>query len=850
LENRKTKEITLSALKNYIVGGKGYLVIDSAHNKSGKESMLQFPLFRTITNSNLPLNLQKNPRYIHTPDISESVTLGQFVFDSLAHIASQNFDLPGVITSERNILPAIDVDVELMDDLTFGFKTKVTNAPVYNAIGDYTNELTYNTQGLWGKGDLNFVSSLSKSKKFNFYYETMEGEATSFDVRQSDAWPKVKGKEVHIELLADTVELIATPKKEEPLNMYSGKVSNANPIILRRDGMSGHGFIKYMNAVLNSEQYAFKPTEITSERLDAEMLDKALETVVEIHQSVGKLSVVSNKGQFSMIKDTSTIDFLPNLYRGYMQTINWDLSSNNLTLINPIEDSINTPELISYHRAKDSLTVVPYAAGYNLEQKEIKASKVKPIQFAHNAFVILPDEKIEINTKGDIKPIKGAKIEVKAGDTISQFIKQVDIDIKGRYNVAGTGKYSYINAVGKEDLLSLDRIKVDSTNNYIYAHGEVKKEDKFNLNEQFKYYGQLIVNGAQPYPKFEGNTTIARLDCPGIKVPGLPINSYINPKDVRIEPSSDYIFNGFYNNQAKYEPTFLANDSALFQKPIANILGPVGFLPAKSAFEVAKKDPFALVPEYVRLYNRACKFETKTKINVGNYNHELMYSAAYGKIESALRTKKQTMKASFVIDFPFDPVVTGLITDRLDLGLSVEIEEEDTDEMNMLIQNELDSTEAFNYNEAMVNLEIGRQIPKSFNKMMIFNGIEMTYDKKRQQFTNDKQTLPLHIFNGKYLAKVFKGYFRMKPGRTRDEFTIYLQVEDGNWFYFGITEGFLTFATDDLEIMDMIVSQTPEQREIKVEKVKDTFKYRPASKSEVDQFVKLFERKKNSRRRR
>lgn len=847
LSEESTNQTPISVpSRNHLVNTKGTLTIDSANNKSSKKRFYQFPKFETSINSYLTLNLKKDSKTFHSDSMHTYVVVYPFEIDSLYKISASNFSLPGETFSVTEIIPEIEVKVKANEDGTLGFEKKLPpeGISIYAGKAKYFNDLRYNEDGLGGSAEMKYNTTEAVAKKFHFYYKGVEGQAHDFKIKPNSIYPFVTGTDISVNLEVDSNYLEATPKRDNPLLMYGGELKNPYPIYVHNEKVTGSGYVKYLNSSLYSKDYLFKNSSIASDVMNATLKDASDEDVVKVVNTSGDISVQNKTANFNLGSDSSYANFIPNLYKVKTQEINWDIKKGTLAMSNVKQDSAQKPNYMSTVKSKDSLEYVSYKGSYSLSIKKIKSEEVEPLKIS-DAIIEIPDKKLTVNEAGEMSKIKDAIIKINYTDSTGHILKKGEINIKGKNNYTGKAQYSYLNYKDEEYLLDIQEIKVDEVSKYTVAKGEIKSEDEFKLNDQFKFYGSMELYGIDDFPRFVGNVSIAGLKCPGIEIPGLPIDAFIDPKDVQIEPTSDKIYNGFYNNRGEYIPTFLSNDTTLFSNSLSNEKGSISYNGGGQYFEISIPEDSVFVKRYVRLHRNTCDFETKSKIELGRYTTKIMESKAYGSIKKNLRTDKTEIKTSLLLDFPFDPKIANLMYNDLQNAIALEIEVEDDDRLLMTLDGETTSSEKNKYYDYITNFEATRIVPPGIAKLFLFSQIDLVYDENSKMYLNNKsKKLALHLFNKKYLAKVFKGYMSVKPGNTRDEIQFYIEIENGNYYYFSIQEGFVTFLTSNLDIVAHLSALTPEQRKFDIPGTEDKFIYRAASIQELERFKGLFPEKK------
>ena len=207
----------------------GRLEIDRPSNKSGtlSDSFPQYPLFHSDKKSFVRYNKRNLRGNAYDPN-KFYFQLDTFTVDSMGTFSNEGLEFSGKFNS-GGIFPEFTEKLKLMpDDHSFGFKRKTPpeGYPIYGGKANYKNNIVLSNQGLMGDGDFEYITSISKSKGFIFFPDSMNALAESSNISPQSSgvqYPRVEGENVKIAYYTDE-DYLNIEKRKIPLNMFKGEV--------------------------------------------------------------------------------------------------------------------------------------------------------------------------------------------------------------------------------------------------------------------------------------------------------------------------------------------------------------------------------------------------------------------------------------------------------------------------------------------------------------------------------------------------------------------------------------------------------------------------------------------------
>ena len=81
-----------------------------------------------------------------------------------------------------------------------------------------------------------------------------------------------------------------------------------------------------------------------------------------------------------------------------------------------------------------------------------------------------------------------------------------------------------------------------------------------------------------------------------------------------------------------------------------------------------------------------------------------------------------------------------------------------------------------------------KKMPDELNKTLFLNDVKMKWDKKTRSFVSSDE-IGIGNINKTQINKYVGGRIELEKKRAGDVLTIYLELDDNNWYYFNYTRG-------------------------------------------------------------
>ncbi|MFD1551160.1 hypothetical protein DNU06_03820 [Putridiphycobacter roseus] len=737
----------------------GELLIDNADNKAGNNSKItNYPILSTKKNAYIYYN---HPSIFKGTYDSASFyfKLDPFEFDSLDNFSEQNVAFDGEMRSS-GIFPVFKEKIRIQEDYAFGFKT-VAPAEGYRFYGNdakYKNDIRLSNRGLRGSGEINFLTSNTKSEDFVFFADSTMGVSNFINTSQS----KADGLDVPDVIASNALvtyipkqKILKTESKDESMYLYNSEVVMAGRTILTPQGMTGLGATYFGKAEYKSKQFELKQTEINADTADFNLAD--IDTVMnkeivsfETINVKGHVDFKERVGRFESNDGTSIVNFPENQYICYMDVFNWlmdddqlDMEKKDLTIESDLD--IAESNFFSVHPKQDSLNFRSPRANFDIKSKVLTCNKVDYIDVADAR--ITPDNNIIIiYKKAVIDPMENAVIVANFITKYHQIIN-ANVDIKARRKYKATGDYTFIDANKKEQLIHFDEISLDSAYQTT-ATGKIASETNFKLSDQFDFYGNVKLKASTKYLTFDGATRINH-NCDQFAKNWMKFTAEIDPNNILIPVNekmkdlegNDIAVGLILRNTSDYDslgvyPAFLSSLENKTDKVLFTSSGVLTYNDQAKEYRIASSEKLINRAEkgnYISLHTQSCSMKGDGIVDL---NIDIPDVALYtvGNIEYIAATGITSMNLSGSIAHFYDKKAMEFMSNGILATEGLAGIDFNRTSLEQSIKELVDEKTAENFkSDYTIKGEI-KKVPKEMEKPIYFTNLKLQWDNRNKAF--------------------------------------------------------------------------------------------------------------------
>ena len=846
----------------------GELFIDNMMNKSGAKSYPRYPIFKSKKDAYV---------YYDAPNISEGVykrdnfyfQVFPYEMDSLDNIDRNSIKFEGHFVS-AGIFPPFDESLKVMRDYSLGFTrfTPPSGYKVYGGKANYKNLIDLSNEGLRGAGDLEYITSISKSDEFKFYPDSMNADVKSFDNKEQIAsieFPQVLGTDVYTHWEPYNDQMF-TSKVYKEIKMFNDQAVLHGTTVLGPSGMTGFGKMEFVDAVMSSNLYVYKQNTFDSDTANFNLKSLDLSEGFDFKTDNVNAHIDFNErlGEFVSNDGNSTIEFPKNQYICFMDKFTWYMDKEELMLssteknlelqkvdtagLSPteLEDvELVGSQFISLHPRQDSLNFFAPTANYNRRTGIITANDVKFIRVA-DATVYPGDGKVVVEKQAKMQTLKESKIRANNTTRYHHFFNCLTT-IYGKKDYMASGDYNYIDETKSKQVIHFDVIAVDDSVQ-TYATGKIGVTEDFTLSPRFAYTGGVRLTASKEFLTFFGSTKINH-ECENLKRYWVNFEGEIDPEDIYIPINSKM---KDINDNTIHSSIMMAHDStglySAFLTPhldyhdqeLMSIEGYLHYDKSDGQYKIANKEKlteFSLPGNFISLHPTICNVYTEGLLNLGVDFGQLKTQIA-GNISNNMSKNTFKLDLVMVLDFFFSEKCMQVMAKELE-AVALDPTEFGEDKYEKAIADIIGKEKAEKF---LTSHSLGsfKKYPEELEKTMVITDIKLNWDVKTRTYLSDGEIGIGNLYKTQ-VNRLTEGIVEIVKKRSGDKITIYLEPSEGVFYYFSYMRGVLRVTSSNEEFNTIMKETKTDDRKMKIKKGEKTFMWYAASPKEAIKFKKKFE---------
>lgn len=845
----------------------GHLQIDQADNHSGlKKVTEQYPIFTSLKDSYVYYDRKDihNGAYVRDKFY---YTIHPFVVKNMVNFVTDSLSFNGVLTS-AGIFPDIVEPLKVQPDYSLGFvrKTPRGGYDAYGGKGHFTNKLDLSYRGFRAEGQVDYLTSVMKSKTIYFMPDSMIAVSDTFYVKEQGVFPDIRINRAMQRWYpyADSMrvsQLLNGPQ----FKMYHNDALLAGHTVLKPEGAYASGAVTIKEGTLESLRFSLQPKDmysnVTAFTLRSEVYNNIAfyATDMKSHTDYTK-----RRADFVANADLGRTQLPLLQYAAYVDKFSWEMDKKELDLINSKSESSQGLEgltlrerfrhteqpgalFVSTDPTKDSLNFHAVRSTYLYNAGQLTCRQVFTVNSA-DAVIAPGGDTLHVRQGGAIDLMKRSQILANR-DNRYHLIYDADVILDGAKKYSAKGYIDYVDVDNKKQKIYLSSIAPDNRGVSV-GNGFVPDSANFTLNSAFGFAGNVRVEADKEHYYFDGGVRLLHKCTTSAQLGLLAYSSYLDPKQILVsvpEIPTDWKGNRItasilFNkaNMMPY-PAFLTAERAA-DNELMGAYGYVTYNNDTKEYMIASaekiQDPDNVVSPYLTLNTQTCEMKGEGPINF-NVKQNLVSLFSYGTATLG-GSKEGDIEMSSILGFtfPIDEKVLGAmaqtIADDLRLSPSQPANEATRRAMMYYMGAEAGAEAYANY----VSTGFYDKMPKEFDNTLLIEGIEWTYDpalgyrydgvaslamvgKKQLHLSTRVKAQMYHKGNGNYLV-------------------LYIQVASDHWYYFNyeFNSQQMLIQSSVGEWVDMIKALPADKRHVSGKSDQGDYRYRISpSRSEVPNFL-------------
>lgn len=850
----------------------GRLSVDRPDNHSGLTKNKDYPMFESTENSFVYYD-QKNIRGGQYVKDRFYYTLHPFIINNLVDFVTDSLQFNGVLTS-AGIFPDITYPLTVQRDYYLGFRTETpaTGYPTYGGKGTYHKTITLDHYGLQGIGELDYLTSHSKSQRYLFLPDSTTATIDTITVREESGFPDVMGgrNSMHWLPYRDSMAVTSTAKSR-PMRMYRGDAEFVGRLNLQPQGATAAGTATVREATLKSPRFALQSREMGAEVTEFTLRSSINNSIAFSAQNVSShVDYDHHRADLKTIAGPSRTELQLAKLEAYADEFSWEMERKTLDLVNSQRatsegmdgldlrmrlgkrNDLPGVRFVSTDAAQNGMTYNALRSTYRYEIGDLSSTGVFLINVADAAIAPNADT-VFINKGGKMRVLNKAKL-IANRDSAWHYIYNADLVINGADNYTGKGYIDYHNDTEKTQKLYLDNISV--VNGITVAQGNISDSASFTISSAFGFAGKVRAEGNQRWLHFDGGVRLIQPCISADKLGLLAYSDYTDPEHVHVivpEQPADWKGNRLTasvlmdRNTLRPQAAFLTRKHTddcemLPAHGVLTYLGDRKMYMIGSPEKVA--DPDGVVSPYLSLSTEDCRMEGEGPMTFALRPSQASFYA-YGLANVGMTGRGEDDRMNTVFGFTF-PIAKELVTAMADaLKDDLRLDEADpttSAEMRHALMyalgNDKGSAAYVNYSTS------GRldKIPAVMQSTALFDNIRWQYSTTAGLYFDGKVGLLAMGDRPLGLEVNLKAQIYLR-GKT-PEMVFYIEAAKDHWYFFRyeINTQELTLYSSSGTWEDMVKALPLEQRKVEKEGL-GTFRYFIGNNtSEVSTFLKVFNR--------
>jgi hypothetical protein len=795
---------------NLIQLGTAELYIDDPNNKSGLQSLKQYPIINAVTFSYIFYDRIPGLENIY-PQKDFFFKVDPFTYENIDHYTNEDMNLSGEFFG-GNILKPMKQYLTIQENNSLGFNMVIPDdgIDVYGDKGRFFNNLSMSNKGLTGSGSLKHLTSTTKSEEFRFFPDSMLTQASSFAILNdgSGSFPALNSQDVRIKWMTRQDEWLAYNAKGKNFKMFENGTELDGSLNLTPLALKGTGIVDTPESRVTSDLFRFTSNSIKADTAVYNLKSPSTSGYAFIAENAAiDVNFDLKSASFHLNTGNSLVKFPEIQYICTMTDFTYDMGTRVLNmeqkgksdqeLLQPDKllkldfGNLDKPTFFATSTIGDTIAFSSWKGSYHLDEEYIEANN---INYIHIADALIQPEKgtIIINRRAKIKQLQNAVIAVNN----LHILHSAKIDIESTKRYSGSAVYDYVDENKDIQQISFPEVTVDTLRTS--ARGYVAASQKFFLSPAFSYTGDVNLYSAKEKLNFNGAAGIVH-NCAAITSYPVKFRSYIDPKNVMIpiidkprDLNDNMIFSGSFINidSIHIYPAFLSSQKSWTDVGIVNSKGWLWFEKAKGRYLITSLEKIAdpaINGDLISFDKNYCVLSGEGKLNFGT-NYDLVNFSSAGKIIHSLDSGDVSIQGILGFDFHFSAEALKIMSDEIRMKPSLKPVNLNNEFYSKGMKDLLGVQAATQLKEDVDLFGTSRTMPKEFNFEILLNDVNLYWNDASSSFRSKGKigigyigTVPVNVY--------VDGFIEIQRRRSGDMFDIYLKADESTYYYFSYIRG-------------------------------------------------------------
>lgn len=811
----------------------GEILIDKPDNHSSQKKNKEYPIFNSKEKSYVYYD---NP-LVHIKGYDSKrfyYTLQPFTIKSMLNFETDSLIFAGTLTS-AGIFPEIKEPLRVQPDYSLGFvmETPQNGLPLYGGKGHYNKTIDLSYRGFLGRGQVDYVTSVTKTNDIIFLPDSMLAVTDTFYIEEKLAggsdFPDAQiGKADEVWHPYQDEMFIRQRSKSDPFMMYHKETRFDGFLTLRPSGLTGNGMASLLDAEMTSDTFLMRRQEMSAKNTVFKLKSQLFDNWAFYAENVkSKIDYKNRTGDFTSNEEIGRVTLPMMNYAAYIDKFTWAMDKSELALKNSksenaggmgaldIADRIHKgqPGALFVATQADSLNFYATQGIYKYNPAQLSAKDVF-IVYVADAAIAPAGDTLQILAKGKMKTLENAKI-VADVENRNHLIYDATVNIASRTDYTASGVVDYTDEDSKKQKIFLSAV-TPNAQGVTVGKGFISDSLDFKLSSAFRYMGNVTLNAQEKDYLFEGGVQLTH-NCKteGEELGFLRFKGNIDPQNIVIPV--DEIPTDSRNNRMTASILFNTDDmtpyGAFLTKDKAadnEIIGSAGFLTydkLTKEYRIASREKLENIAEtpgkYLVLKTQTCEVEGEGPLNFG-IKQDLVKTYSYGTVSVNDSKAEYDVNMLFGFSFPIDEQALNMMGQYIadDLGLAPVEVENPLLHRALLYDLGMEKGEEV-YSDYTSSADFAK-IPDNFKHTLFFSGLKWKYLPGFGYYCSG--TASLALVGKVQVHKLVRTKMQLVKRKSGTYLKIYLQIAKDHWYYFNydITKQNMLIKSSFVEFDDLI----------------------------------------------
>jgi len=768
----------------------GVLEIDHPRNKSSKQKTKAFPIIKTTEPAYVYYDKVKGGLYEREKFYFEVDT---FLWNTVLVLKTEKHTFPGVLKS-GGVFPDIRETLVLNENEELGFERDTKETYPLNTSATYASYLRLTNQGLFGKGHIRKDDLVFECDSIDFYPDYLFAHAIQFNNHSSKLTsPNISGSDVRLDWFVNEDWMEIKNRSNQFLVNHTTALNGG--IEYNMHQYFGYGSIVQDNVVLKSDSIELELQEWQAYKSHMKIYPENASAFFENENVLENTSIDLkynyNHHRLMNKEDNENHKFKSTLlkYNFTYPLFTYEMGTSEI-FFEP-KESIDGEEA-GYLNITESLNPFTGNVKYisptsiiEMKTLEVILVDVEGVQIA-DALIRPSVSELRLLSSGLPEKLTEAHIDLLDSEgQLNYTFQNAEVSIVSGDDYLAKADFVFKNRKGDEQVVSFESLAVNEEGK-TYGETLIEESHDFKLDPLMHYIGEvsldpkenqrMVLNGDIKFTDpciDESSEWYAYQDSLVNDI--ITIQNYGDKK--LHEPQAAFVYKATDHNFR----VLMANTEAKDQDvSLLDLQGSLEFADSIQQYTIDyKKDTYS----FAHYSPTECAYELEGFTDLSHHSliNELSYSRFVYEVNQPDSLVFQT---HFGLDLPLPKKALKIF--RKDVAKQTKSNEttfEDSDLYRSFLYNLIGKDATSKYFRAKRR---GRNyVPTLMQKTVFFTDVDFTWNTETKYFEH-RLSLEINQIEGKKIDRIIDGYIRYRPGKKGDQWYIYMQLEESDYYYFEI----------------------------------------------------------------